>query len=539
MKEIKSFYIGSFLIATVIFCSTLLGQKIVDLGHGNKEQGGEVLNTDFGSFLAAQHALYINDFESASKMINGIKTDNKNIAQIKSLTDFFGGKMPQDVESFKNSKDVVERLIYDAYLIQKDDWKSVYKRHNKDSSILAAPIRIFSGSQTKNPKDTAKFINSLKVDENWKSFVRGQIAVLNNDIDTAAKEFAKVHPEFMNVNDYLYLMSFYRENEMFEDMEILRDDFLAKVGGMYMLNYTEIPDWSNYAGYKNNLVFSLVQTVSHTQIMIYTDLSLMFLRFAQIISNDANLDAINYYLGQYYYYNNGDFETSFNKIKKSSPLYLFGQLKIAEKNNDKKAIEKIARKNPLFVPAVQKVGRNHIKNGNKSAALAVVNRALNSKNLSDNGKIYFLKQRAYVYVMFGDAKNAQKDLAKVKELDSGISPDLMMLQARVWALQDKNLDDAYNYTMALIKINTSDVAAWDLLSVIVEKREGVENALEILERIGEVAPASSSIYEHLGDFYVKQGDKERASKAYLHALDLSDDCLIIVPNVQKKLRKLK
>ncbi len=538
MKGIKSFYTVPFFITVVVFCSALLGQKVFDMGVKNQGQVGAVFDTDFGSFLAAQHALYINDFENASKMISEVKADNKDIKQIKNLTEFFGGKMPQNAESFKDSKDVVERLIYDAFLIQKDDWKSVYKRHNKDSSILSAPIRIFSGSKTKNPKDTAKFIDSIKADANWKSFVRGQIAVLNNDIDTAAKEFAKVHPDFMNVNDYLYLMSFYKQNGMFEDMDILRDDFLAKVGGMYMLNYTDVPDWSNYEGYKNNLVFSLVQTISHTQIMLYTDLSLMFLRFAEIISDGTNMDAINYYLGQYYYYNSGDYETSFNKIQKSSPLYLFGQLKIAEKTGDFKAIEKIAKNNPWFVPAIQIVGRESIKNGNKSRALSVLNRALKQKNLPVDGQVYFLKQRAYVYIMFGDADKAQKDLSTIKSLTDKILPDAMLLQARVWTLQDRNLEDAYYYVMALIKINTSDVSAWDLLSVIVDKKEGVENALEILERVGEVTP-TSSVYEHLGDFYNKQGDIERARKAYNHALDLSDDGLIVVPFVQKKIRKLK
>lgn len=538
MKGIKSFYTVPFFIAVVIFCSTLVGQKVFEMNSTKMGQGGAVFDTDFGSFLAAQHALYINDFENAAKMIGEVKADNKNIAQMKNLTDFFGGKMPQNAETFKNSKDVVERLIYDAYLLQKDDWKSVYKRHNKDTSILAAPIRIFSGSQTKNPKDTAKFIDSVKADPNWKSFVRGQIAVLNKDIDTAAKEFAKVHPEFMNVNDYLYLMSFYRENGMTEDMEILRDDFLAKVGGMYMLDYQEIPDWSNYEGYKNNLVFSLVQTVSHTQIMLYTDLSLMFLRFAEIISNGKNADAINYYLGQYYFYNTGDYETCFNNIPKTSPLYLFGQMKIAEKNKDMKAIEKIAKNNPLFIPAAQIVGRNSIRTGDKAKALSVINRALKHKNLSVLGRIYFLKQRAYVYAMFGDAKRAQKDLDEVKRIDDRLTPDTMSLQARVWAMQNKNLDMAYDLVMSLIKINTSDVAAWDLLSVIVDKKEGTANALELLERVGEVSP-SSSVYEHLGDFYKKQGDIERAKKSYQHALDLSDDCLIVVPNVQRKIRKLK
>ena len=538
MKGIKSFYTGLFLVAAVVFCSYLLGQKVFNLNSQGRGPIDSVSDTDYGSFLAAQHALYINDFESASKMIGEVKTNNKSIDDIKKLTNFFGGKMPENAEKLKDSKDVVDGLIYDAFLIQKGDWKSVYKRHNKDKSILAAPIRIFSGSKTGNPKDTAKFIDSMKTDANWKSFIRGQIAVLNNDIDTAAKEFAKVHPDFMNVNDYLYLMSFYKKNNMTEDMEILRNDFLAKVGGMYMLNYTEIPDWSNYEGYTNNLIFSLIQTVSHTQVMIYTDLSLMFLRFAEIISDGTNQDAINYYLGQYYFYNNGDYQSSFNSIDKSSPLYLFGQLKIAEKNNDIRAIAKIVRNNPLFVPAVQIIGRESIKNGNKSLALSVVNRALKQKNLPVLGRLYFLKQRAYVYIMFGDAKRAQRDITEIKDLEYKLAPDTLALQARVWAMQNKNLDEAYNYTMALIKANSSDIAAWDLLSLIVDKKESVENALEILERVGEITP-TSVVYEHLGDFYRKQGDTERAKQSYLRALDLADDYLIVVPFVQKKIRKLK
>ena len=538
MKGIKSFYSGPFLLTVVVFCSLLLGQKMFDVNLHNQGQGGTVATSDYGAFLATQHALYINDFEAASKMMSEVKSDNKSVKQIKNLAEFFGGKMPQNAESFKDSKDVVERLIYDAFLIQKDDWKSVYARHNKNVSALAAPIRIFSGIKTKNPKDTAKFIDSMHADDNWKSFVRGQIAVLNNHIDTAAKEFAKVHPDFMNVNDYLYLMSFYKKNGMTEDMDILRNDFLAKVGSMYILNYDEIPDWSNFDGYKNNLVFSLIQTVSHTQIMIYTDLSLMFLRFAQIISDGANQDSINYYLGQYYYHNSGDYETCFNKISKTSPLYIFGQLRIAERNNDIKAIEKIVRKNPLFVPGVQIIGRDSVRNGDKSLALSVINKGLRQKGLSVQGKLFFLKQRVYVYIMFGDAKRAQRDLDAIEDIDFKITPDIMLLQSRVWAMQNKNLDKAYDYAMALIKMNTSDTSAWDLLSLVVDKKEGTDNALEILERVGEVSP-SSAVYEHLGDFYKKKGDKERAKKSYLRALDLSNDYLIIVPNVQKKIRKLR
>jgi tetratricopeptide (TPR) repeat protein len=539
MKEIKKFYIGACLIALIVFCSCLMGQKVLNLNSAKLGQGDAVFNTDYGYFLAAQHALDANDFNAASEMVNAIKTENKVIAETQTLADFFNGQIPKNASKLKDSKDLVNGLVYDAFLIQKDDWKSVYERHTKDSTVFAAPLRIFAGVKQGKTKEVQKYIDSLSTSEYWKAFVRGQIAVLKGDVDAAAKEFAKVHPEFMNINDYLYLMSFYRENGMTADMDILRNDFLAKPGGMYVVDYPEIPDWSNYAGYKNNLVFAIVQNISHTQIMIHTDLSLLFLRFAQIISNEANMDAINYYLGQYYFYNTGDYKTCFESIKKTSPLYIFGQLNIAERDGDIKTIKKIVHKNPLFVPGIQNIVRQSIKNGRKNDALRVLNRALRSKGLSDGGRAYFLNQRAHVYLMFGNAKRAQKDLYESKILGGSMNADFISLQARAWVLQDSNLDDAYNSAMLLIKNNTSDVFAWDILGQVVAKRESVDSALEIIETVVSKGAQLSMIYEHLGDMYAIQGDKERALRSYHQALDLSEDCMIVVPVVKKKIRKIK
>ena len=539
MKEIKNFYIGAFFVALIIFCSCLMGQKILEMNSSRMGQGETVTDTNYGYFLAAQHALAINDFNNAAKMANAVTAENQAVLDIKSSADFFNGQMPKNAESFKDSKDLVKGLIYDAYLLRKDYWKAVYERHAKDSTILVAPIRIFSAVKQGKTKEAQKYIDSLQTNDSWKAFVRGQIAVLNKDIDTAAKEFAKVHPEFMNINDYLYLMSFYRENGMTADMKILRDDFLVKPGGMYLAEYTEIPDWSNYAGYKNNLVFAIIQNISHTQIMLHTDISLLFLRFAQLISDETNMDMINYYLGQYYFYNTGDYKTCFNSIKKTSPLYLHGQLSIAERDNDFKAIKKIVRNNPLFVPGVQFVVREHIKNGQKNAALHVLNRALRQRNLPEDGRAYFLTQRAYVHLMFNNPKRAQKDLYTIKSGGGIMTNDMLSLQARVWVAQNRNLDEAYAHAMNLIKINTSDVFAWELLSHVVEKKEGVMNALEIMESVSSSGARVSMIYDYLGDLYVEQGDKEHALRSYEQALDLSQDGLVVVPFIQKKIRKLK
>ena len=539
MKQMKFFWkfilcvfvIGCFYGLTTLFVNDIKKEPV--------QKTDVVMNTDYGAFLAAQHALYINDFDAASEMIRNIKSDNLAVKNVRGYVDFFNGKMPENVESMKQDKDLAKRLIYDAHLIQNNDWKSVYERHNKDTSVFAAPLRVFSAVSQGKTKEALKYIDSLQTSKSWKAFIRGQIAVLNNDIDKAAKEFADVHPDFMNVNDYLYLMSFYNAHDMFEDVDILRNDFVSKPGGMSVLNYQDIPDWSEYEGYKNNLVFSIVQTISHTQIMIFTDLSLMMLRFAEIIAKESNIDAVNYYLGQYYFYNSGDYKSAFNKISKKHPLYLFGQLKIAEKAGNFDEIRKIANKNPLFVSAVNNVVATDIKNGQKKSALRLINRALNHKDINDAGRVYFLKQRANVYLMFNQPDKAQEDLTAAMQIDNRLLPDILLLQARIWTQQERNLDDAYNYVMSLIKINTSDVIAWDALGEIVAKREGIDAALELTERVGEISATTSSLFEHLGDMYAKKGDKDKAKKSYLRAIDLSDDGLVVVPFIQKKIRKLK
>ena len=538
MKGIKSFWNAVFLTALIVGSACFVGTSGHFFNTKKVCEKQEVTPTDYGNFLAAQHALYINDFGMADDFVRDLKSEVKVVNQTKILSSFFNGNMPENVKDLKSDKDLANRLIYDAYLINQDKWADLYQRHAKENTLMIAPIRIFSAVKQGKTKEALKFIDSLKTTDNWKSFMRGQVAVLNKDIDKAAKEFAKVHPDFMNINDYLYLMSFYKEHEMFEDMDILQGDFAAKPGGMFILNYEDIPDWSEYDGYKNSIAFSMIQTVSHAHIIILTDLSLMLLRFAESLT-DANANALNYYLGQYYFYNYGDSNKSFNSIDKASPFYLFGQMRIAEKENNFKKIEKIAKNNPLFIQAVDEVLTEYIRNGNKKSALKLINSGLKHPDLSDAGRAYFLKQRAHVYLLFNDPDKAQTDVFDLMDLDGEASLETMLLQARVWNQKDMNLDDAYTYAMAAVKRNTSDIEAWDLVGVIVEKREGIDAALDLIEQVSGVPVNVSSLYEHLGDFYVKKGEKEKAKKSYLRAIDLSDDGWVVVPFVKKKLRKVK
>ena len=120
-----------------------------------------------------------------------------------------------------------------------------------------------------------------------------------------------------------------------------------------------------------------------------------------------------------------------------------------------------------------------------------------------------------------------------------IDTEIISLQAKIWAAQNREIENAYEYAMTLVAKNPADIMAWDTLGVVVAVREGTDAALEVLERVGEISQSHSPLYLHLGDIYVSMGDYDKARESYMRAIDLSDDGLIVVPEIERKIRKLK
>ena len=203
-----------------------------------------------------------------------------------------------------------------------------------------------------------------------------------------------------------------------------------------------------------------------------------------------------------------------------------------------KTLEQAIKNNPLFVPAVNELIAYNIKQGNRRAALRVVNRALNDEKLTELGHAFFLKSRAHIYFTFGNLDAAQTDLHDASAF-LPLDAEILSLQAKIWAAQNREIENAYDYAMMLVKQDPTDIMAWDTLGYVVAKREGVEAALDVLSRVGEVSVTCSSLFEHLGDLYIQINEKQLAKEAYLRAIELSDDGLTIVPVLEKKLRKIK
>ncbi|MBN1325288.1 MAG: hypothetical protein JW974_03665 [Alphaproteobacteria bacterium] len=539
MKKIKSLFTSISLFTVIIVTGVAIWN--VNPTSTRLENSHQYPTNKYGAFLAAQHAIYVNDFEKAAEFSKNLPDKDINIIRNTIvLTDFLNGKIPESANLLADETGSASQLIYDAYLIKNNDWAAVYKRHKNDESALASPLRIWSGVAIGKSDEVIKFIGELKTTESWKSFVRGQIYAKNNQIDNAAEQFAKVSVDFMNINDYLYVMAFYNHNKMDTAASTLYNSFTERPGGMYMLDMDTTSDWSKYSGINNSLAFNLIQNVSHTQVMMYSDLSLIMLRFAEIVQKNTNSekDALNYYIGQYFLNNGGDCEKYFRAINKKSPFYSFAMMKIAEKTGKIYELEKAINVNPLFVPAIVKLVARNVQQGNEKKALNIVNRALKNDNLTETGRAFFLKTRAHIYFTFNDIESAQSDLrsaADILPMDAGI----LAIQSKIWSVQKRELDTAYEYAIALVTKNPTDIESWDILGMVVNAKEGPTAALEVIEKVAQISETCSSLFEHLGDLQAQLGNKNLARDSYLRAIDLSGDGLTIVPHLEKKIRKLK
>ena len=536
MAKLKTiFFTGLFVVVGVLAYITSSRMFFVE----KTQESGELQPTKYGDFLAAQHAVYANDFDKANEFAATFADVEYDIIKdTRALIEFLAGHIPTNVESLANEQTIASRMMYDAYLAKNDRWNEMYKRFYTNKSAVYMPFRIWSGVGAGHTDDVLKYIEKSESNPAWKMFVRGQIYAETGDIEKAGGAFANVRTDFMNMNDYLYIMSFYRAHGMDENAEILRKSFSETPGGMFLAHYDDIPEWeTNFAGIKNQLAFNVIQNVSHTQIMLYSDLSVLMLRFAQIVGPETQFfqDMVNYYTGQFFANTRGNYARYFDSISSGSPFYLFAKMQTTDSVNEMK---KILATNRLFIPALNKIVAAHIRAGDKSAALRVINRTLDNEKLSESGVAYLKKRRAFVYMMFGDYERAQSDIhdvSKTKAIDS----EILAIQARIWAAQNREIENAYHYAMAMIKRDPMDVIAWDTVAVVVAVREGNSAALDILEKIAGTANTCSALFEHLGDAYIAAGKADMARTAYNRAIELAEDGLTVVPNIEKKIRRIK
>ena len=77
------------------------------------------------------------------------------------------------------------------------------------------------------------------------------------------------------------------------------------------------------------------------------------------------------------------------------------------------------------------------------------------------------------------------------------------------------------------------------MGYVIWAREGVNEAIDIVKRVSDMAVSCSALFEHLGDMYVEIKENKLAADAYLRAIELSGDGLSIKPALERKLKKVQ
>lgn len=539
----------SFTIASTILIVSLVVLGVVLWGQLQNNDSSELYiypESEFGNYLAIKHAIWVDDFDSVINLSNRLKASGVSSVQVDvAIGRFLSGDFDYSAKVLSDEKTLPARIAYTTSLLKLDDWDKVYNLFSKDSSQILVPLRIWSAVAIGKESEALKIINKTNASESWKLFARGMVYAETKRPNKAKECFDQIPLEFFNLNDYLYLLGFYEQNGFNVAAQELFKDFSATPGGALIRSYKIRNIYS--VGIKKALSFGLIQNVSHTPSMSYSGASLILMRLAQSLNSGDN-DAINYHLGMYFYTSGSkEYLKCFSNINSDSVYYLFAMMKNAEIagnfNKMRKNLKAILKKNPYFMPALQKLIAINLQKGRYNDALGTVNKILKFSDLSKNGsekiKSHLLLMRARVYFAMGKFDKAQSDILKAGDLTPQ-NPNVLLDMAKLFAAKKENLDKAYLYTTAVIKDSPSNIDAWDTFSMVVWAKEGAFSASEILERVGRVANENSALFQHLGDVRAELGNKAGAIEAYQRALNLSEDGLSCGERcLKKKIRRLK
>ena len=499
-------------------------------------------DSKFGNFLALHHAIYVDDFDSVADLVMPLADESVPIVQNSRATALFlAGKIDDSAGILANDKSIAGQIAYATYLVKHGDWAELYKRFKNNDSQIIAPFRIWAGIAAGKEAEVMQFIDKMQGNDSWRNFLRGQVYAETGKLQKARESFGKVTTDFMNLNDYTYMMSFYKSAGFNDDADLLYEDFTNRPAGLHMRNFTKFPDFAGFSGPTNALGFGLIQNVSHSPILNFSSIALLLLRASEAISGPS--DALNYYIGMFFYSNGSEkYKYYFNRIEKNSIFAPFVLLKNAEKAGNFKEmkldLEHIVAQTPTFMPALNKLIAINMQKGREKDAFRVVNNALKTENLPPRAKSYFLTTRARLFRQTGNLERAQEDITYAIDILPG-DVSALSEQAKIWILRKENLNEAYNIAMAMVASFPTDIDAWNTLSMAVREKEDADSALEILERVAKVSQTNSYLFENLGDIYFGRREFSKAKKAYEKALELSDDGLTSEPKLRSKIRKTK
>ncbi|MDR0449340.1 MAG: hypothetical protein LBG89_02675 [Rickettsiales bacterium] len=539
----RQFQVFGIVLAALAVVGMLAGSLLMDGVPGrpacgaiarddNNRKGGE-----FGEFLAGLHAMHVSDFAAMKKFSESMSDSESKVVRETIMRAAFMSGGGLSVSAAADSENTLVKLAVDfGMAVQADKWQDAWKLLKNKDIFLLAPAKIVAAVAAGQPDQAVKIADAQKAFPDLANFYRGFAYAAQNKPKSAKKYFDMMPGDFLNLNDFLFIRAFYLHHKMDAEAAALTERFAGNPRGSFIMDIKDLPDWSNYDTYAKQMRFGLTSVVAHNPFMIGTGWGLVALRTAEIVSGGIADDALNYYLGMNFW-GQGKAAHFFDRIPEGSAFMPFVMVQTG--GQSPRALEKLVKKYPSFVPAVAKLALMKAADGDMKRARNITDRSLDAAaDASPATTAYLLKLRAHINYLAGELFEAENDLNEASNLspkDQGLVAD----KIRVWAAQGRNLDQAYDLAVALIRNNPGTSDYWDAIGAVLTARGEAAEAVKIFERVLRVEPDVSGYAEHAGDALAADGQINRAKEAYRRALELKSDGQINAREVRKKLNRLK
>ena len=149
-------------------------------------------------------------------------------------------------------------------------------------------------------------------------------------------------------------------------------------------------------------------------------------------------------------------------------------------------------------------------------------------------QIYY--RRGICYEISNKWKKAENDFLKALEIEPE-QPQVLNYLAYGWIEKNFYLEKSINMLKKAIKKNPESHYILDSLAWAHYKKNNFSKAVELMERVIDIAPGEAISLDHLGDIYFSLGRKREAYFMWIQALDLAQPEDNISESVQIKLDK--
>ena len=342
-----------------------------------------------------------------------------------------------------------------------------------------------------------------------------------------------------------------------------QEAYIVKLVYLYLNNkFNEIKNIHNQSKDKNELIDFIFfnnnelknkSTISKALIDIVSSsfsnadqssLNYTFLLFYTSLSNiiDKNNDRATLIKGELYQ-NLEKFNLAretFNRIKPNSDYYLDAQRSIAVSysyhssyDEGLQKIKKILKKNNNNYLIKKILADFYRFKKNYSLAIKIYSEMI-LENQNDLWSIFYM--RGICYERLGNWDKAEKDFLSSLNLKPD-SPNVLNYLAYGWVEREIKLDQSLKMLKEAYNANPDSYYIIDSLAWAYFKKNDLNEAARLMEKVIDLAPGEAISLDHLGDIYYAMQRKREAIHFWQQALELAEPEDEIEEGVKIKLKK--